>query len=248
MAELRVTLFDLRTLAQRAEWVADQMDAARAELNAATDRPTRKAGWRLDDAAGEVRRAAEALRATAEELAFILTVRSRPHCMADWGCCPEHGATLVSSGDRCRCRAPGCGRTWGWRRMSLPCDEPPAFRLVDDAHGGEGLVCAGHAIAGREQLESGRLLPLPGPVVVGDSDAVSPLQVGDRVAYAGREVDDRGHGRVEVGTQGKVTGTTEGFDGRQVVVVEWDGGAAGAYHRDELRLVGRAPAGEEDAR
>jgi hypothetical protein len=241
VAEPVVTPSELRDLVERARLLAADMVAARQSLHRAEDQPIRKVEWRLDDAAGEVQRAGEEIAQTAHDLEFIIAVRGRPHCRADWGCCPDHGGTLASAGGRCWCRVPGCGREWDWRRMSLPCDEAPAFRLVD-ARGGEIEVRAGHAVAAHEQVEGGRPLPLQ---VAGNEPE---LQVGDRVAYAGREADDRGLGRVEVGSQGTVTGTTPGFDGTQVLLVDWDGGAVGAYGRVEVRLIGRAPSGEEAGR
>lgn len=150
---------DLRMLAIRAELIASAIDSTQAVLRIAGDRPTRHVAWRLADGAGWLRQAADALRATAADLAFIRDVRGRPHCGADWGCCPDHGATLTCSGGGCRCTAPGCGRSWAWDRNGLPCDQEPAFRVLD-ADGWKGVLCAGHAIAARRQLHNARLLPL----------------------------------------------------------------------------------------
>ncbi len=150
------TPFELRALAARAEELAAEIDAVHAALGRAGDEPTRHAGFRLSEGAGHVRQAAQGLAEAAHDLEFIRKVRGRPHCGADWGCCPEHGATLTSTGGRCWCRAPGCGRSWDWDRLGLPCDEPPAFRVID-AHGGQVLLCSGHAIAAREQIVGGRV-------------------------------------------------------------------------------------------
>jgi hypothetical protein len=150
---------DPRDLAARAEQLAAEALAVRVALRGSDDRAVRHAGWRLDEIAGHLREAARELVATARDLDFIRDVRSRPHCGADWGCCPDHGATLSGTGDSCRCMARGCGRTWDASRMSLPCEEPPAFRF-EDATGNHGLVCRGHAVAARQQVAGARLLPL----------------------------------------------------------------------------------------
>jgi hypothetical protein len=121
-----------------AEHIIGEIEAVQGALGQAGDEPSRRLGFRLEH-----------------------RVRGHPHCGADWGCCPEHGATLTSAGGRCWCRIPRCGRIWGRDRLRLPCDEPPAFRVVD-AEGGDGLLCAGRAIAARRQMIGARLLPLQG--------------------------------------------------------------------------------------
>jgi hypothetical protein len=158
VADVSPTLTLLRALAAISEQLHAQVVAVQAMLRGARDEPSCRVGWRLADAAGGIRDAAEAM-ATATDRAFIGEVRGRPHCFARWGCCPDHGATLSSSGGRCWCTALGCDRSWSWDRIGLPCDEPPAFRLVDAA-GKEGLVCAGHAVAVHRQMSGARLLPL----------------------------------------------------------------------------------------
>ena len=149
----------LLAIATRAEQLAAELATVQATLRNSGDESIRRAGWRLDDAGGAVRQVVKAISATARALTFIEQVRERPHCAAHWGCCPEHGARLAGTGGRCWCTARGCGRVWSGERMDLPCDEPPAFRVVD-ATGREGLVCAGHAIAVERHLAGGRLLPL----------------------------------------------------------------------------------------
>jgi hypothetical protein len=155
------TASELDALAARARQLAADIETAHARLRELDSEPIRRAAWRLEDGAWHVRQAADIVAITSEKVTFVESVRSRPHCGADWGCCPEHGATLSGSGDRCRCTARGCGRTWPASRMDLPCNEPPAFRLVD-VMGKGGLLCAGHAIAARRQLIGARLLPLEG--------------------------------------------------------------------------------------
>lgn len=155
------TAADLDALAAQARRLAAEIENAQARLSESGSKGHVRAGWRLNDAAGWVRHGADDVATTAAEVAFIESVRGRSHCGADWGCCPDHGATLRSSGGRTWCTAPRCELEWDWDRMGLPCDEQPAFRLMD-AGGTLGLVCAGHAIAARQQIEGARLLPIEG--------------------------------------------------------------------------------------
>src|SRR5690349_14642601 len=112
-------------------------------LREAPDQPTRGAVFRLDDAAGEARRAAAALEATAGDLA---RVRSRGTCQADWGVCPKHGNTLSSTGGKTWCQHPGCQREWGYSRDALPCEEQATSRVTSAAGGEPILLCDGHTI------------------------------------------------------------------------------------------------------
>lgn len=150
---------ELRELAGRAEQLATSIRDMQARLRAAADEPTRRAGFRLDDAAGLVDSAATALGATAEDLARI---RGRGGCAADWGVCPEHGNTLRGSGGRWSCTAAGCGRSWGYDRGGLPCTEP-AVSQVTDAEGGTMLLCAGHTLDARARLVDATVRALPVP-------------------------------------------------------------------------------------
>lgn len=105
---------------------------------------------------GQLRQAAAEIQQTAEDLARIRTwdgALSRPTCKAEWEACPEHGATLTSTRGSSTCRV--CGRSWDGDRLGLlglPCTEPVAFR-VQDREGKDMLLCAGHAIAAREQMK-----------------------------------------------------------------------------------------------
>ncbi|SRR5712691_6458839 len=78
-----------------------------------------------------------------------------PH--PDTGRCAEHGATLTSTRGSSTCCV--CGRSWDWDRLGLPCTEPAAFR-VQDREGKDMLLCAGHAIAAREQMEGATVQPI----------------------------------------------------------------------------------------
>jgi hypothetical protein len=72
--------------------------------------------------------------------------QSTPRCAIEWGCCPDHGATVQSSGGRSWCKVTNCGRTWEGNRVAQPCEEP-ATRTIRDATGEEISVCEGHARA-----------------------------------------------------------------------------------------------------
>ncbi|HKT03488.1 MAG TPA: hypothetical protein VJT31_28505 [Rugosimonospora sp.] len=152
-----VTPAELRELAARAEQLAADVDAVQARLRAAGDESTRHSGYRLDDAAGEARRVAGELEATAGDLARI---RGRGDCPCDWGVCPEHGNTLRGTGGQSWCEAPGCGRRWNYDRAGLPCTEPVEYD-VRDATGAGGPMCAGHAHDARERLVGAVVTPLP---------------------------------------------------------------------------------------
>jgi len=69
--------------------------------------------------------------------------------------CLEHGNTFTSSGGQTWCRAAGCGRRWCYDRLGGPC--PP---LDHRRRGRSVTVCAGHALAAREQLINGTVAPL----------------------------------------------------------------------------------------
>ena len=116
--------------------------------------PYRGRGWRLAEAGGSLRSAAEAIQATLADLELIAS-RPAVRCSADWGCCPQHGNTLASSGGESWCQLRRCGLRWPYDRLASPCDEPPAWRITDMT-GAVSLMCAGHAMAAREQLEGAR--------------------------------------------------------------------------------------------
>lgn len=157
----QVTPVALRELAARAEQLAAAIDAANATLLAAADRPTQVAGFRLDHAASRAREAAKELEATAGDLARL---RSQPAdtCPAEWGCCPEHGNTLTSSGGRSWCKTPGCGRRWDYDRLGLPCAEPAAYQVcgAGDDPDHWGLLCAGHTLSARTEIDGVEVRPV----------------------------------------------------------------------------------------
>lgn len=154
-----VTPAQLRELAALAEGLAAAVDAVQAALRLADAEPTRRVGFRLDDAAGSIRRAAADLELTAGDLARL---RSRPPgtCPAEWGCCPEHGATLTSSGGGSWCSAAGCGRRWSYDRLGLPCAEPVAFEVRGAGDVRWGPLCAGHTATARRQLDGVEVRPV----------------------------------------------------------------------------------------
>lgn len=159
MTAAEVTPATMRALAGQAAELAEAVATAAVTMRAAGDEPTRRATYRLDDLVGELRRAGTGLEDTAEDLARI---RARSECPADWGVCPDHGATLTSSGGRSACTVRGCARAWDYDRAGLPCSEPVAYEVH---HDGEPVVrmCAGHARYAADHLDGGaRLVPTEG--------------------------------------------------------------------------------------
>ena len=143
---------DLRALAARANQLATDITAAQAELRRAADRPTQGIGWRLDEAAGEVRAAAGEITDTATDLQ-TLQDRDGSMCPVEWGCCPNHGGTLAGSGGKSWCTTPGCWNTWDHDRLGMPCTEPATMEAKGDEETIWGRVCVGHAItAGQSGL------------------------------------------------------------------------------------------------
>lgn len=155
--EQAVTPARLRELVSQAQALAAAVAAARDGLRTDPDEPTRRAGFRLDNAVGDVLDVADQMAATADDLA---RVRSRSICGADWGACPVHGDTLTFRAGTSWCKQLGCGRSWGYDRASTPCNEPTAFD-VRDADGNGGPMCAGHTVGAREQLVGAVIRPLP---------------------------------------------------------------------------------------
>jgi hypothetical protein len=150
-----------RELAARARDLAAAIAAYHQELRAAAHEPIRRAGFRCDEAAGQARQAAADLDDTAADLDRIAAAAAPGTCSIPWGACPEHGATLASSGGRTWCRVTRCRRRWDWDRMGLPCNEPARW-LVTDSAGASGAMCDGHAADARQRLDGARIQPLPG--------------------------------------------------------------------------------------
>jgi hypothetical protein len=155
-----VTPATMRALAGQAAELAEAVATAAATMRAAADAPTRLATFRLDDLIGELRRAGYGLEDTAKDLARI---RGRSECPADWGVCPDHGATLASLGGRSACTVRGCARAWDYDRAGLPCSEPVAFEVHHDGEAGVMRMCAGHARDAEARLIGAtRLVPIQG--------------------------------------------------------------------------------------
>jgi hypothetical protein len=112
-------------------------------LYAALPEDLRTHGYRLGEVAGQLERAAGELARTAEDIARHRATpeNSCPHESAG---CPDHGATLSSTGGLTWCTVTGCRKQWQYDRMRFPCDQPTAYR-VTDPQGDSGPVCAGHA-------------------------------------------------------------------------------------------------------
>jgi hypothetical protein len=148
-----------RELAATAADLCRQLREADFARVAHPDPAQRRAGWRLNMAAGGLRSAAEELLATADELAR-LAARRADACPMPWGTCPEHGATLRASGGRCWCTAPGCSRRWDHNRLCEPCTEPVTHRIVD-TEGDQLNLCDGHATDARASIIGATVIPLP---------------------------------------------------------------------------------------
>ncbi|ADB73531.1 hypothetical protein [Geodermatophilus obscurus] len=147
-----------RELAATAADLYRQLHEADLARDADPDPARRRAGWRLDVAAGGLQSAAEELLDTADEL-IRLAARRADACPMPWGACPEHGATLRSTGGRCWRTTPGCLRRWQHNRLGEPCAEPVTHRVVDAD--GEGIdLCDGHAADARVHLIGARVIPL----------------------------------------------------------------------------------------
>ncbi len=147
-----------RELAAAASELYRQLREADAARRDDPDEGRRRAGWRIEEAAGGLQRAAEALLGTADEL-IRLAARRGDACPVPWGVCPEHGATLTSTGDRCWCTATGCARRWTYDRTGVPCSEPVTHRVVD-AEGTTLVVCNGHALAASREMTGATVNPL----------------------------------------------------------------------------------------
>jgi hypothetical protein len=159
-----VTPARMRALAGQAEALAAAIDSAKEGFRAHSadyEDPVRRAGFRLDDAAGQARSIAGELQETAADLARI-AARPEGSCTIPWGACPEHGNTLTSTGRKTWCTAAGCGRGWGYDRVTMPCAEPARWKVTDQ-HGAGGLLCDGHALDARQRLEGATVVPLSAP-------------------------------------------------------------------------------------
>jgi len=140
------------SLAVCAEALADEIDALHRDMRAARDEPVRRAGFRCDAAVGWIRQAGTELAETAEYLNRIADAMKPGACAVPWGVCPDHGNTLTSTSCKTWCRVIGCGRTWNYDRVGVPCIEPARWR-VTDRHGQARMICDGHALDARKRLE-----------------------------------------------------------------------------------------------
>ena len=151
-----VTPAELGELTRQIADLAGRVRSTHARLNTAPDAATRSVGFRLDSATSHLTQAVSEVNRTADDLARI---QNRGTCRADWGVCPEHGNTLVSSGPTCRCRAGGCRRRWSYDRGGLPCAEQ-ATHQVCDTTGGTTLLCTGHASDAARRITGAVVTPI----------------------------------------------------------------------------------------
>ncbi|WP_395110734.1 hypothetical protein [Actinomadura sp. SCN-SB] len=166
-----VTPEHLQGIALLADELAEAIRAAHTDFQSGSAGPvamtmderttgdlTRRAGFRLPEAAGQAREVGRELRAAAETLERIAAVPTDA-CRIGWPVCPQHGNTISATGGRSWCRAMGCDRRWDYDRGDIPCPEPVRWR-VTDAAGGDGLMCDGHALDARTRLAGGTVVPL----------------------------------------------------------------------------------------
>lgn len=144
-----------RELAAAVEALAGQVEAAHAALCVDVDEHRRRAGFRLEDAAGECRRVAAELHATASDLARLAAIPADA-CRVPFLVCPEHGNTVTSTGGQSWCRR--CDRRWP-HSYDEPCRELVSHS-VTDTEGAVFAVCDGHAIDVRGRLVGGVVTPL----------------------------------------------------------------------------------------
>ena len=159
-----VTPARMRALAGLAETLAVALGEAQEDFRAhgaGYEDPVRRAGFRLDNTIGEARAIAAELHDTAADLARI-AARPEGSCTMPWGVCPEHGNTLRGMGGTTWCTVTGCGRTWGYDRLGMPCAEPARWKLTD-REGAEARLCDGHALDARHRLEGATVVPLAAP-------------------------------------------------------------------------------------
>lgn len=143
-------------LAVRAAALTDEIDALHDAIRAARDEPVRQAGFRCDSAVGLVRQASTELGDTADHLERVAAALRPGSCLVPWGVCPEHGNTLTSAGRKTWCKAPGCGHTWPYDRVGLPCTEPARWQVTDQ-HSAATVMCDGHALDASRRLDGARI-------------------------------------------------------------------------------------------
>jgi len=149
----------VRELAVRARQLADDLDAAYAAA-AVAGGPTEDAAVGLVAAADQARLLAVTVEHAADRLVRVRVTAADPGaCGVVEGVCPEHGATLSTSAGRSWCTAPGCGRTWGYDRLSTPCPDRVTHEVTDLA-GATTRMCGAHARDAAQTIDGARVVPL----------------------------------------------------------------------------------------
>lgn len=141
-----------RGIAARARALAGEILAMQQDAHASGSGLPDHAMYRCDEAAADLRNAADDMLETAADLDRVAAAAAPGTCTIPWGVCPDHGNYLIGTGGRCWCQRPGCGRRWDYDREGLPCTEPARWRVTDQA-GVSALMCNGHAMDARERLE-----------------------------------------------------------------------------------------------
>jgi hypothetical protein len=119
------------SLAVRLAALADEIEALHEDIPAADEESVRGAGFRSATAIGSVRQASAEMGDTADHLERVAATMRPGSCLVQWGVRPEYGNTLSCTRRTTRCRVPGCGRTWPFDRVGLPCIEPARWQVTD---------------------------------------------------------------------------------------------------------------------
>ncbi|WP_406393279.1 hypothetical protein [Streptomyces sp. NBC_00887] len=107
---------------------------------------THDVAYQLEEAAGDIRRAWEALERISGSFARVYVVPGTESlCGVPWGVCPDHGNTLRAGGDSSWCTVAGCSRKWGYEKLGSTCFEPVSQEVMG-VGGKPFLACRAHAM------------------------------------------------------------------------------------------------------
>ncbi|MEU8678749.1 hypothetical protein [Streptomyces sp. NPDC048560] len=108
--------------------------------------------YQIEDAAGDIRRAWEALERISGSFARVYVIPGTESlCGVPWGVCPDHGNTLRVSERKTWCTVAECSHKWAYDKLSNPCAEP-VTDTVTDARGKSFLACRAHATDAGKRL------------------------------------------------------------------------------------------------
>ncbi|MFD4688832.1 hypothetical protein [Streptomyces sp. NPDC058463] len=114
---------------------------------------TQDVAYQLEDAAGDIRRAWEALERISGSFVRVYVIPGTESlCGVPWGVCPDHGNTLRVSGDRSWCTVAGCSRKWGHDKLGATCFEPVSHE-VTGVSSKPFLACQAHAMDAEKRFQ-----------------------------------------------------------------------------------------------